>query len=56
MRSSSVFTVEPGIYLVPIPLKPISGHPEINWKRVEELLPFRGVRIEENAVVEEEVS
>lgn len=49
-----VFTVEPGIYLIPILLKPVSGHSDINWNAVEELLPFGGVRVEDNVVVEED--
>ncbi|MYD79453.1 MAG: Xaa-Pro dipeptidase [Gammaproteobacteria bacterium] len=49
-----VFTVEPGIYLIPILLKSVAGHPDINWSKVEELLPFGGVRIEDNVAVEED--
>ncbi|MXW52747.1 MAG: hypothetical protein F4Z66_01940, partial [Gammaproteobacteria bacterium] len=49
-----MFTVEPGIYLLPILLKSVADHPDINWKRVEELLPFGGVRIEDNVVLEED--
>lgn len=48
-----VFTVEPGVYLIPILLQPVSDHPDINWDKVEELLPYGGVRIEDNVVVED---
>ncbi|MCY3884730.1 MAG: Xaa-Pro dipeptidase [Gammaproteobacteria bacterium] len=49
-----VFTVEPGIYLIPILLGPMSDNRDINWKKVEKLMPFGGVRIEDNVLVEEE--
>lgn len=47
------FTVEPGIYFIPTLLSPVAGHPDINWKTVERLMPFGGVRIEDNVVVGE---
>lgn len=49
-----VFTVEPGIYLIPVLLGPMSGNKDINWRKVKELMPYGGVRIEDNVLVEEE--
>lgn len=54
ITTNMVFTVEPGIYFIPMLLKPVSGHSDINWELVEELLPYGGVRIEDNVVIEEE--
>ncbi|UTW44961.1 Xaa-Pro dipeptidase [bacterium SCSIO 12696] len=49
-----VFTIEPGIYFIPMLLQPVrdgvySGH--INWDKVDELMPYGGVRIEDNVLV-----
>ena len=49
---SMVFTIEPGIYFIPSILKGFEGNKEINWEKVESLIPYGGVRIEDNVVVE----
>lgn len=46
-----VFTVEPGIYFIPVLLDRVRGHKNINWTLVEELVPYGGVRIEDNVLV-----
>ena len=47
-----VFTVEPGVYFIPVLLDQVRGHRDINWSLVEQLLPYGGVRIEDNVLVE----
>ena len=47
-----VFTVEPGIYFIPVLLNQVRGHKDINWSLVEQLIPYGGVRIEDNVLVE----
>jgi Xaa-Pro dipeptidase len=54
--AEQVFTVEPGIYFIPSLLKELrEGHAgkQVNWKRVDDFLPFGGVRIEDNVRVTE---
>lgn len=46
-----VFTVEPGIYFIPVLLEQVRGHKDINWLLVEQLVPYGGVRIEDNVLV-----
>jgi Xaa-Pro dipeptidase len=53
LEDGAVVTVEPGFYLIDQLLdearaKPIAA--KINWKRVEQLRPFGGIRIEDNVV------
>jgi Xaa-Pro dipeptidase len=48
-----VVTVEPGFYIIDQLLEEAKGKPIgkfINWKRVEQLRPFGGVRVEDNVV------
>lgn len=53
-----VVTVEPGIYFVPALLGETEGRErlrdEVNWERVDELLGFGGIRIENNVLVTDE--
>ncbi len=51
LRENAVVTIEPGIYFIPMLLKEISGHKDINWQQVDEYLPYGGIRIEDNVVV-----
>ena len=49
-----VFTIEPGIYFIPSLLKELSdsdGGRDVNWPKVEALVPCGGVRIEDNVLV-----
>jgi Xaa-Pro dipeptidase len=53
LEDGAVVTVEPGFYLIDQLLDEAKGKPVgemINWKRVDELRPFGGVRIEDNVV------
>jgi Xaa-Pro dipeptidase len=50
-----VFTIEPGLYFIPGLLDPLreDGRDQLlDWKLVEELRPFGGIRIEDNVVVQ----
>lgn len=51
IENNIVFTVEPGIYFIPVLLDSIANHRDVNWQKVEQLIPFGGVRIEDNVVV-----
>ena len=51
-----VFTIEPGIYFIPQLLGPAReryAH-EVVWPRIDALLPYGGVRIEDNVLVTED--
>lgn len=50
LREGAVVTIEPGLYFIPMLLKEIAGHQDVNWSRVDELLPYGGIRIEDNVV------
>ena len=45
-------TVEPGLYLIPMLLESekVRSNP-VNWQTIEQLLPFGGIRIEDNVRV-----
>ncbi len=46
-----VFTVEPGIYFIDALLAPLRNSPDLDWKLVDGLAAFGGVRIEDDVVV-----
>ena len=49
-----VFTIEPGIYFIPSLLKELSDSEagrDVNWPKVEALLPCGGIRVEDNVLV-----
>ncbi|MBV9349206.1 MAG: Xaa-Pro dipeptidase [Patescibacteria group bacterium] len=53
----NVFTVEPGIYFIPILLKKIRTDAKkdlLNWNLIDRLAPLGGVRIEDNIAVTKE--
>lgn len=59
LREKEVVTIEPGIYFIPTKLKHLQGGEFAsfcNWKLIEELTPFGGIRIEDDMVVEKEHS
>lgn len=46
-----VFTVEPGLYFIPMLLDAIEERDAVNWETVEPLMACGGIRIEDNVVV-----
>lgn len=51
-----VFTIEPGLYFIPVLLNPERGSARgrlINWELVDTLIPLGGIRIEDNVLVTE---
>jgi len=46
-----VFTIEPGLYFIEALLAPLRKSPDIDWKLVDALAPFGGIRIEDDVVV-----
>lgn len=52
-----VFTVEPGLYFIEMLLREFrqgQASSRFNWKLVDELAPFGGIRVEDNVVVTED--
>jgi Xaa-Pro dipeptidase len=54
VETHQVFTIEPGLYFIPMLLRTLKegdhSH-EVNWAVVDELLPFGGIRIEDNVLI-----
>ncbi|MDP4599383.1 MAG: Xaa-Pro dipeptidase [Pseudomonadales bacterium] len=51
IENQQVFTIEPGLYFIPILLAKLRQGPHqasVNWALVEQLLPCGGIRIEDN--------
>jgi Xaa-Pro dipeptidase len=48
-----VFTVEPGLYFIDALLAPLRRSADIDWKLVDALAAFGGIRIEDDVVVED---
>ncbi len=49
-----VFTVEPGLYFIPMLLRPFRNGEhaaQFDWKQIDELTPLGGIRIEDNLLV-----
>jgi len=54
LEEDMVLTVEPGLYIIDLLLRKLRGsdaESHVNWKRVDELRPFGGIRIEDNVRV-----
>ncbi|MEN8139482.1 MAG: Xaa-Pro dipeptidase [Bacteroidota bacterium] len=55
-ESNFVFTIEPGIYFIPMLLNKLAQSElknEVNWDKVKNMLPFGGVRIEDDVLMTE---
>ena len=51
LSEDMVFTVEPGLYFIPMLLDPLRtgyGREALNWPLIDELIPSGGIRIEDN--------
>lgn len=56
IEAGQVFTIEPGFYVIDALTAPLKGDERgrlIDWKLVDELRPFGGIRIEDNVLVEQ---
>lgn len=53
LRENAVITIEPGLYFIPMLMKEIAGHKDINWDKVAEFQPYGGIRIEDNIVAKQ---
>ena len=54
LEENMVLTIEPGLYIIDILLDNLRGTPaesHVNWRTVDLLRPFGGVRIEDNVRV-----
>jgi Xaa-Pro dipeptidase len=52
--ADQVFTVEPGLYFIPMLLRPFRENEhkaKFNWTLIDELMPCGGIRIEDNLLV-----
>lgn len=54
LAEGMVVTIEPGIYFIDALLEPFQDDPGFNWRLIDELRPFGGVRIEDDVLVEED--
>jgi Xaa-Pro dipeptidase len=48
-----VFTIEPGLYFIEALLAPFRRSQDIDWKLVDALSAFGGIRIEDDVVVQD---
>ena len=54
MVANQIHTVEPGLYFIPAYLEKLKAGEHaylINWSRVDEFLPYGGIRIEDNIIL-----
>ena len=43
-----VLTIEPGLYFIPSLLRTLQNSKSLDWKLIERLVPFGGIRVEDN--------
>ncbi|NRA43794.1 MAG: Xaa-Pro dipeptidase [Oligoflexales bacterium] len=56
LRAREVITVEPGLYFIPMLLNLLREQEwssNLNWKMIDALTPFGGIRIEDNVYIQE---
>lgn len=54
IAEGQVFTIEPGLYFIPLLLERLRQSAfsrDVNWSIIEELMPYGGIRIEDNVAV-----
>ena len=52
LATNMVLTIEPGLYFIPSLLEPLKlAKAAINWSKIDALIPFGGIRIEDNICV-----
>jgi len=50
IEEGMTFTIEPGVYFIPSLLASLEGNPAVNHQLISELIPYGGIRIEDNVL------